>query len=301
MVKAKKLRNNQNFLSEGVRSMFLSTFFFAMANVCVKQVKELPAMEIVFFRCLLGVAFCWYGLRRANASVIGSNHKILALRGIFGTVALYCFFVTVQNIPLASAMTIQYLSPIFTAIIAIFLLKEKVRLPQWVFYAIAFAGVLFIEQFDPRVSLFYLALGITSAFGSGMAYNLVRSLKEKEHPLTVVFHFQLIGMIAGFIFTIFNWQTPVGWDWFYLILIGIFSQFGQVFLTDALQKEKAASVAIIVYTGLIYGLSIGWIFFDEPQGMGSLIGMLLVVIGVILSIFYSRRKVSAEELEVTKG
>ncbi len=289
------------FLTEGVRAMFLSTFFFAMANVCVKQVAHLPAMEIVFFRCLLGVGFCFYGLRRAGGSVTGTNHKILALRGIFGTIALYFFFVTVQNIPLASAMTIQYLSPIFTAIIAIFLLKEKVSLPQWFFYLIAFTGVLFIEQFDTRVSLFYLGLGVISAFGSGMAYNLVRSLKEKEHPLTVVFHFQLIGMIAGLFFTVFNWKTPAGWDWFYLLLIGILSQLGQIFLTDALQREKAASVAIIVYTGLIYGLSIGWIFFGEAQGTGSLLGMLLVVIGVILSIFYSRRKVSAEELEVTKG
>jgi drug/metabolite transporter (DMT)-like permease len=292
---------DRKFISVGVRSMFFSTFFFAMANVCVKQVAHLPAMEIVFFRCLLGVGFCYYGLRRAGASIVGTNHKFLALRGIFGTTALFFFFVTVQNIPLASAMTIQYLSPIFTAIIAIFLLREKVRVPQWVFYAIAFIGVLFIEQFDARVSPFFLALGIISAFGSGMAYNLVRSLKEKEHPLTVVFHFQLIGMIAGFIFTVFNWQTPLGWDWFYLLLIGIFSQLGQIFLTDALQREKAASVAIIVYTGLIYGLSIGWIFFGEAQGLGSLIGMLLVIIGVILSIFYSRRQVSAEELEVTQG
>lgn len=281
--------------------MFLSTFFFAMANVCVKQVSHLPAMEIVFFRCLLGVAFCFYGLRKANADFKGSNRKLLFLRGFFGTMALFCFFVTVQNIPLASAMTIQYLSPIFTAIIAIFLLKEKVSVPQWIFYAIAFTGVLFIEQFDTRVSPFYLALGIVSAFGSGMAYNLVRSLKEREHPLTVVFHFQLVGMIAGAGFTVFNWTTPVGWDWFYLLLIGIFSQLGQIFLTDALQKERAAGVAIIIYTGLIYGLSIGWLVFGEAQGLGSLLGMCLVVVGVVLSIFYSRRKVRIEELELTQG
>jgi drug/metabolite transporter (DMT)-like permease len=292
---------NRKFISVGVRSMFLSTFFFAMANVCVKKVAHLPAMEIVFFRCLLGVVFCFYGLRRAGADMKGSNRTFLLLRGVFGTTALFCFFVTVQHIPLASAMTIQYLSPIFTAIIAIFLLREKVLVPQWIFYALAFGGVLFIEQFDTRVSPFYLALGIVSAFGSGMAYNLVRSLKEKEHPLTVVFHFQLTGMVAGLVFTIFNWTTPAGIDWFYLVLIGILSQLGQIFLTDALQKEKAASVAIIVYTGLIYGLSIGWLVFDEPQGAGSLVGMLLVVAGVVLSIFYSRRRVSAEELEVTQA
>lgn len=295
------IRTNSTLLSEGVRAMFLSTFFFALANVFVKQVAHLPAMEVVFFRCLLGTIFCFYGLRKANADWKGSNRTQLFLRGFFGTAALFCFFLTVQNIPLASAMTIQYLSPIFTSIIAIFLLKESVRPMQWVFYAIAFAGVLFIEQFDTRVSPFYLALGIISAFGSGMAYNFVRNLKEREHPLTVVLHFQLFGLVAGGIVSCFYWQTPVGWDWLYLLLIGITSQLGQIFLTNALQKEKAASVSIIIYSGLIYGISIGWIVFGEPQTFYSLFGMCLVVCGVILSILYSKRRVSAEELEATNG
>src|SRR6185295_2386750 len=102
---------NSKFISEGVRSMFLSTFAFAMANVFVKKVSHIPAMEILFFRCLLGSIFCVYGLRKANASLKGSNRKLLLLRGLFGTTALYFFFVTVQNIPLATAMTFQYLSP----------------------------------------------------------------------------------------------------------------------------------------------------------------------------------------------
>ena len=290
-----------NLLSEGVRSMFISTLAFALANVFVKQVAHLPTMEIVFFRCACGVFFCYLGLRKANADWRGSNRKLLLLRGLFGTTALYFFFLTVQNIPLASAMTIQYLSPIFTTIIAIFLLKEKVKITQWIFYALAFAGVLFIGQFDLRVSAFFLALGIVSAFCSGMAYNLVRTLREREHPLTVVLHFQLVGLIAGFLFTIFDWKSPVGWDWFYLFLIGVFSQLGQIFLTNALQKERAASVAIVNYTGLIYGLLIGWFVFGEAQTLESLSGMVLVVGGVVLSVLYSKRKRDVESVESTAG
>ena len=281
--------------------MFISTLAFSLANVFVKQVSHLPTMEIVFFRCLFGVAFCYFGLKKTNADWKGSNRKLLLLRGLFGTTALYFFFVTVKNIPLASAMTIQYLSPIFTTIIAIFLLKEKVKKLQWLFYAIAFSGVLFIEQFDTRVSLYFLILGIISAFGSGIAYNLVRSLREREHPLTVVFHFQLVGMIIGLAFTIFDWQMPTGWDWFYLLLVGIFSQLGQIFLTHALQNEKAASVAIINYSGLLYGLIFGWFVFSEPQTVESIIGMLLVVLGVVLSVIYSRRQRDIEKIESTVG
>ncbi|MEJ7701648.1 MAG: DMT family transporter [Pyrinomonadaceae bacterium] len=219
-------------------------------------------------------------MRRVGADWKGSNRKLLLMRGLFGTTGLYLFFLTLKEIPLASAMTIQYLSPIFTTVIAIFLLKENVKILQWFFYALAFVGVLMIEQFDSRITFVYLVIGIASAFCSGVAYNLVRTLREREHPLTVVLHFQLVGFIIGLIFIFFEWQTPRGWDWFYLIIIGATSQLGQIFLTNAFQKERAASVAIVSYTGLIYGLLIGWFVFGEVQTTESLLGMLLVVGGV---------------------
>lgn len=279
--------------------MFLSTLSFFLANVFVKQVAHIPAMETVFFRCIVATAFCVWGLRRAKASLIGSNHLMLLLRGMFGTTALYFFFVTLQQMPIASAQTIQYLSPIFTATIAIFVLKESVRPTQWFFYAIAFSGVLLIEQFDTRIELKYLIFGIISAFCSGVAYNLVRSLRGKEHPLTVVLHFQLVGAVVGFFSLFFQWKMPVGWDWVWLLCVGIFSQLGQIFLTDALQREKVAGVAIVNYTGLIYAVSIGWIVFGEAQGPLAIAGMLLVVLGVVLSVMYGRRRSRIEEIEAT--
>jgi drug/metabolite transporter (DMT)-like permease len=289
------------FLTEGVRAMFLSSLAFALANIFVKKVTHIPVLEIVFFRCTIGVFFSYAGLKKANADWRGSNRKLLLLRGLFGTTALVLFFLTLQKIPLASAMTIQYLSPIFTTIIAIFLLKENVKYLQWLFYALAFTGVLFIERFDPRISLFYLVIGIFSAFCSGMAYNLVRSLREREHPLTVVMHFQIVGLAAGFISLFFDWRMPSGWDWFYLALIGISSQLGQIFLTNAFQKEKASGIAIIAYSGLIYGLTVGWLVFDERQTPASLLGMFLVVCGVILSVIYGKRNNTIEKIESSLG
>ena len=293
------LSENATFFTAGVRAMLISTVCFFMANVFVKQVAHIPAMETVFFRCIIAATICIVGLRRAKASIVGENHLMLLLRGAFGTTALYCFFLTLQNMPLASAQTIQYLSPIFTATIAIFVLKESVRAMQWLFYAIAFSGVLLIEQVDDRISPFYLGLGIVSAFCSGVAYNLVRSLRGKEHPLTVVLHFQLVGAAVGFVSLFFEWKMPVGMDWLWLLLVGIASQLGQIFLTDALQREKVAGVAIVNYTGLIYAVTIGWILFGETQGPLAIAGMLLVVLGVVLSVIYGRRQSRLEELEST--
>ncbi|MEO6333366.1 MAG: EamA family transporter, partial [Pyrinomonadaceae bacterium] len=89
------------------------------------------------------------------------------------------------------------------------------------------------------------------------------------------------------------------WDWLFLFLIGGFSQLGQIFLTNALQKERAASVAIINYSGLIYALLIGSLVFGEMQTAESLAGMLLVVFGVLLSVVYSNRKRDLEKIEST--
>ena len=279
--------------------MVFSTLAFFLANVCVKQVAHIPAMETVFFRCIIAAAICLYGLRGQQGGIIGENHLQLLLRGLFGTTALFCFFLTLQNMPLASAQTIQYLSPIFTATIAIFVLKERVVPAQWLFYAIAFGGVLLIERVDDRISPFYLGLGILSAFCSGMAYNLVRSLRGREHPLTVVLHFQIVGAVVGFISLFFDWKTPQGFDWLWLLFVGVFSQIGQVFLTRALQSERVASVAIINYTGLIYAISVGWIIFGEPQGALAIAGMLLVVLGVLLSVMYGRRRSRLAAIDVT--
>jgi drug/metabolite transporter (DMT)-like permease len=295
------LEENGKFLTSGVRSMFLSTLAFSLANVFVKQVAHIPAMETVFFRCTIAATFCLIGLYRAKADPIGTNHLQLLLRGVFGTTALFLFFLTLQQMPLASAMTIQYLSPIFTTLIAIFMLSEKVKGAQWFFYAIAFAGVLVIERFDPRISPFYLAIGIFSAFCSGMAYNLVRNMRGVEHPLTVVLHFQLVGMVTGFISLFFEWKMPEGLDWLYLFLVGVLSQLGQIFLTNALQRERVAGVAIINYTGLIYALTIGWFVFGETYGITSFVGMLLVVVGVVMSVMYGRRQSRRAAIEATAG
>jgi drug/metabolite transporter (DMT)-like permease len=130
-----------------------------------------------------------------------------------------------------------------------------------------------------------------------MAYNLVRSFRGKEHPLTVVLHFQLVGAVVGFASLFFQWETPHGWEWLWLLFVGIFSQLGQIFLTNALQRERIAGV--INYTGLVYALAVGWLVFGESQRVISLVGMALVVLGVLASVMYGRRQSRRAAIEVT--
>lgn len=268
-------------------------------NVFIKKVGHIPAMEVVFFRCFVSLLLCFALLYRDNVPWKGSNRKLLLARGIFGTIALYTFFITLREIPLGTAVTIQYLSPIFTTIIAIFLLNEKVKPVQWLFFLLSFTGILVIKGFDDRVSLTVLGIGVISALASAFAYNMVRSLKEKEHTIVVVLHFQIIGTLVGLFFCFFDWKWPQGWDWFYLIMTGVMTQLGQVNLTKALQLEKIANVSILNYVGVIYALTFGYVFFGEQYGLAAILGIMLVLCGVVLNYFYHRTKATPVIEELT--
>ena len=133
---------------------------------------------------------------------------------------------------------------------------------------------------------------------------MVRSLREKEPTMVVVLHFQLIGTVVGLLFSLFNWKTPQGMEWVYLILIGICTQMGQVNLTRALQLEKIADASILNYLGIIYALIFGFTLFGETYHWVTFAGIFLVVGGVLLNLLYqkSRQQVTiVVEEELSRG
>lgn len=270
--------------------MLAATFSFSLMNVCIKKIPHIPPMEAVFFRCFISLLFCFVVVFRDRLDWQGSNRALLVARGVAGTTSVYTFFVTIQHLPLAPAVTIQYTSPIFTTLIAMLVIKERVRWLQYLFFAMSFTGVLIIKGFNTNISLPYLVLGLFSAFMSGVAYNLVRSLREKEHAIVVVLHFQLIGTLIGLAGSIFSWRTPQGIDWLYLLLTGIFTQIGQVNLTRSLQSERIAISSSLNYLGIIYALAFGAFFFGETYTASVITGIVLVIAGVLLNIIFGKKE-----------
>lgn len=270
--------------------MLWATFYFSLMNVFIKATGHLPIWELVFFRCGISALICIIEIKRKKINWKGTNRRMLLLRGIFGTTALYMYFTTLANIPLGTAVTIQYLSPIFTTIIAIFILKENVKPIEWLFFLISFSGVFLMKGFNDQVEMKFIIIGICSAVFSGLAYNMVRSLRGLENPTVVVLHFQLVGTLAGLIFSVPSWEMPQGWDWAFLILTGISTQLGQINMTKALQQEPMAKVTILNYLGVIYAIVLGYLIFNESYTLATLGGIALVISGVILSILARNSK-----------
>ena len=269
--------------------MLLATLLFSLMNVGVKLVPHIPAIEIIFFRSLISLVISAGALRFQNISPWGKNHRWLVARGVIGATALILYFITLQKIPLASAATIQYVSPIFTAVLGIYIVREKVKPVQWLFFLAAFTGVLIVQGFDTRVSAFYMSLGLLSGFFSGLAYNIIRKLGTSEHSLVIVFYFPLVALPVSGLYSFFNWVQPNGWfDWVVLIAIGLLTQFAQYFMTRSYQSEELSKVAILRYIGLIYALFFGFIIFDEHFNIMTYLGMGIVVAGVAGNVVYKQ-------------
>lgn len=279
-------------ISKGMGFMLLATLLFTCMNVLVKLIPHIPAIEIIFFRSIISLVLSFAILQSKKVPVLGNNKKLLLLRGAAGALALVCYFITLQNIPLASAVTLQYLSPVFTTVLGIFLVKEKVKPLQFIFFGLAFAGVLLVKGFDPRVDTLYLFLGIGAGFFAGLAYNIIRKLNTTEHPLVIVFYFPLVTIPLTLLYVVTNWVQPQGIEWVYLLLIGLLTQFAQYFMTMAYQQEELSKVASLNYIGIIYAIGFGYLVFDETFHPLTYVGMMLVLAGVILNLQYKRKLVA---------
>ena len=268
--------------------MLISVGCFAAVNLMVKFLPHLPATELVLFRSLITFLLSYTLLKRKKVNPWGRDKKWLLIRGIAGTTALTMFFYTIQKMPLSAAVTVQYLSPFFTAFIAGLLLGERTRWVQWLFFVISFIGIVVVKGSSAQIPPVLLALGVISSMFSGLAYNSIRKLKNEE-PLVVVMYFPLVAFPIMVVFSFFNWVMPHGTDWIFLIGIGLMTQFAQLYMTKSYQLSKVNTVAPLKYIGVLFALTWDILLFDFIPNAQMYVGILLVIGGVVLNLRFKHQ------------
>lgn len=287
-------------------AFFIVNFFVKLLgnpeNEIIPHLQKYPAHELVFFRSLVSFLISAAIIKYRGLSLLGNNRRWLLLRGTAGMLALTIFFFTLHKLPLAIASTLQYLSPIFTVLIASRLFGEKVSKMQYFSSLIAFSGVVFIGfnglmgGFDSqKTDLFWMGMGILSAVLSGLAYNAISKLKETEETINIVIYFPMLALPLTGIWCLFDFTVPMGIEWLILLTIGIFTQIAQVCMTRAFLSTDTAIVAPFQYIGAIYALLSGWFIFDEKLELASILGVCLVVFGVIVGTIFRAGKKRKKE------
>jgi drug/metabolite transporter (DMT)-like permease len=271
-------------LSPGIQFMVISVLLITAMQLLVKALPGIPVSEIILFRSVISFAFCLLILWKNNISLRGKKPSLLFLRGVFGAASLLTFFYTIHHIPLASAVTISYLSPFVIVFLAHIFLGERWKKVQWLFFLISFAGVFLIKGFDSRISGPDLAVALFAAIFSGLAHFTVRVIKNDNNPWLIIFYFTLICIPIVLPFAIWHWVVPTFYEMLILLGVSILSHFGQYFLTKAYREEEASKISIIYYLGIILSVAGGFFFYHEAFNIYVWIGFMLIFSGVFFSL-----------------
>lgn len=222
--------------------------------------------------------------------MLGTKRKLLLLRSLAGVTSMTLYFLSLKYLTLGTAVSLRYIAPIFAAVFAVFILKEKVKPIQWLFFAFAFCGVLILKGFDGATDGFGLFLVILSAFFSGFVYITLNMIGKSEHPVVVVNFFMFVATVVGGVLSIFTWKSPQGIEWLLLSCMGVFGYFGQLYMTKAFQSASTTQAAPLKYIEVLFAVTVGLIWFKEVYTLWSLLGIVMIVCGLALNALYKGKK-----------
>ena len=272
--------------------MLAASVCFAFMGAFAKlAAQELSSIEVVFFRNLFGIIIIAMMVFKKPFTHKGGRPFLLLFRGLIGFFALLAFFYNLAHIPIANAMVLSKTSPIFTAIFAFFLLKERLSFPSWAAVFIGFIGIIFITQPTGLGLSKYDILGILSGAGAALAYTSVRELRAYYDTRAIVLSFAVAGTLGPIVlmgvgqfyapqnldFLFAPFVMPSGVTWLYIIALGIVSTAAQLLMTKAYTLSKAGIVGAVSYMNIVFAIFVGLLIGDAFPNVYTMIGIALVI------------------------
>ncbi|MGY3569119.1 DMT family transporter [Vibrio paucivorans] len=280
-------------IPSGVKFMLISALGFALMSACVKYVSNygIPVFEIVAARALVSLIISYLDVKRKKISIWGNNKPLLFARGLVGTLALMCVYYSVTSLPLAEATILQYVHPVFTALLGVLFLKERIQKSTMICIVLCLVGLLVIVQ--PSIShqegyelpMFSVMIALLGAFGSSIAYVIVRKLSQTEDSSVIIFYFPLVALPASILLVANDFVWPSLYITLMLILVGIFTQIGQLGLTKAMQTQSAGKASAYSYVQIVFSAILGAVIFNEIPSVWTYIGGSLIVAGALINVF----------------
>ena len=277
--------------------MMISVILFSLMQLFISMTS--PAANIfqqVFFRNFLGMGICIYYIRKEKQTekipYFGDlkSQPYLLGRSLFGFFGLFLIFYATRHALLAYFTILTITGPLFTTLVAVFFLHEKLPRIQIPVLGVIFAGGWLAA--NPTFDSSFLPLGcaLLSAVCNGICYPLLRFSREKEHAMTVIMHFSTFCVIACIPFLIQNFSIPQGMDIIFLLLIALTGAWGQIFLTYAYRLSPAAEIAIYDQFSVVFSIILGYLFLHQIPSWHSLAGGALIVGASLSAYLYNTKK-----------
>ncbi len=279
----------------GFLFMFLSVCAFSIMDLIVKWSEDYPVGEVLFFRGFFGLVPIFLLIPRDRYRDFYKTERVGQhfLRCVSGLIALTAIFVALRNLPLATVVSISFAAPIFTTVMSIFLLNEKVGLYRWSAVLIGFFGIIIITQ--PGLSSLNLYYIYPIIFCLGLSYVAIaiRRLSTTEPIWRIGFYFSSSIMVLG-IFTLpFGWVLPSLFDFILLSFVGILGGVANLFLSQSYKLSEVSLVTPLKYLSLIFAIIFGYLIWDEIPTLVTLFGSFLVILSSLIifrrEIYYKKQ------------
>ncbi len=269
--------------------MMEAAFYFSIMSAFVKYAgKTMPVEILILARTVMALVLSYAIIKRQKISPWGVNKKLLMLRGLLGTCGLTLLYYAITKMPLGDVTVIQYTNPVFVAIGAAIILKEKLNPKIFIAAFVSLMGVVMISkpsfifssaaaQGQSKVAW----IAFAGALFAAAAYISVRKLGESEHPIIIVFWFPLVSFPILLPFALATKFVPSIFELVILLTIGSLAQIAQVRMTQGLKMERAAKAISITYLQVVFAFIWGLIFFDEIPSLTTLIGGFSIVLMIV--------------------
>lgn len=273
--------------------MMLASFLFATMGLCVKYASAYYSPgEIVFYRGLVGATMLSILAWRRGGTLRTSVPAMHFWRSLSGVAALCMWFYAISNLPLATAMTLNYMSSVWMALFllggAILLGGARIDSRLIATVLTGFAGVaLILRPTIDQQQLWHGLVGLLSGMLSATAYLQVTALGRAGEPeYRVVFYFSLGGVAAGALTMLYTGvSTHSATGVALLLAVGLLATVAQLMMTRAYATGKTLVNASLQYLGIVFSFVYGVLLFDDPVTWMALAGMLLIVVAGVAATF----------------
>jgi drug/metabolite transporter (DMT)-like permease len=272
--------------------MILASVCFSLLAALVKFVSpRIPVFEIVLWRCVLALPIMAWLLKHRKVPLVATRLRLVAVRTLFGFVAMSLFFFSLSQLYLADAVLLAKMQPLWIAMLAPWLLKERPSVSTLASVVVSMLGVALILQPSLSLSATGAAAVVASALASAIAHLTIRRLSADDDPGVIVFNFMAGTALLALPLAAPTAVIPCWIDALALTGIAVLATMGQVLLTRAYAVEEAPVVAAAGYASVVFGVLWGLLFWSEvPTALTWIGGVLLVVSG--LALVWFRRHVA---------
>ena len=272
--------------------MVVASFFFACMGVCVKlAAANYSAAEIVFYRSAVALIFMFSLVRLRGIPIRTLHWRFQLWRSVSGFVSLLLYFYAVTMLPLATAVTLAYTSPLFLAVYLGWFGKTRLGRGMLGALLLGFVGViLLLRPVFHAEQLLGGLIGLGSGMMAGLAYFNVKELGERgEVEERTVFYFALVSAVASAVWMVFFEFHAIDLRGGGLLLgVAAFGTIAQLAMTRAYKRGNTLMSASLAYSTVIFASLFGMLIWDETLSPGAWSASVLIIASGVVATWFSR-------------